>query len=118
MDLLEPHKAMYVLHGGSAVAGAAFWEYTYAAGRMDENQVLFNESTWNTIIKPAAQSTMQTMMSQPAVANCVPGELMQARPRPPQPWKSLRQSGQVFSFVCCACDGKLANWAGSMLWCL
>ena len=56
-------------------AGAAFWQYTYIAGRDDENQVLFNESTWKDIIKPAADKTVQAVQSRPVIANCVPGDL-------------------------------------------
>ena len=54
-------------------AGAAFWEYTYVAGRSDENQVYFIESTWTNIIQPAARDAVQSVLSGPAVANCVPG---------------------------------------------
>lgn len=56
-------------------AGAAFWQYTYITGRDDENQVLFNESTWTDIIKPAADKTVQAVQSRPVIANCVPGDL-------------------------------------------
>lgn len=54
-------------------AGAAFWEYSYIAGPPDVNQVLVNESTWINIIEPAADGALQTMLSNPAVSNCVPG---------------------------------------------
>lgn len=57
-----------------AHAGAAFWQYTYITGRDDENQVLFKESTWTDIIKPAADEAVQMVQSRPPVANCVPGE--------------------------------------------
>ena len=55
-------------------AGAAFWEFSYIAGPPDSNQVLFNESTWTNIILPSADNALQTMLSKPAVANCVPGD--------------------------------------------
>lgn len=54
-------------------AGAAFWEYSYIAGPPDTNQVLVNESTWSSIIEPAADGALQTMLSNPAISNCVPG---------------------------------------------
>lgn len=54
--------------------GAAFWQYTYISGREDENQVLFNDSTWTDIIKPAADKTVGLVQSRPPVANCVPGD--------------------------------------------
>ena len=55
--------------------GAAFWQYAYIAGKDDENAVLFNESTWTDIIKPAADKAVQAVQSRPAVANCVPGDV-------------------------------------------
>ena len=57
-----------------AFTGAAFWQYTYISGREDENQVLFNDSTWTDIIKPAADETVGLVQSRPPVANCVPGD--------------------------------------------
>ena len=61
------------LHNCCDVAGAAFWEFSYIAGPPDTNQVLVNESTWSSIIEPAADGALQTMLSNPAVSNCVPG---------------------------------------------
>ena len=55
--------------------GAAFWEYSYIAGPPDTNQVLFNESTWTNIISPSADNALQTTLSSPAVAKCVPGNM-------------------------------------------
>ncbi|KAL3133319.1 hypothetical protein ABBQ38_007197 [Trebouxia sp. C0009 RCD-2024] len=55
--------------------GAAFWQYSYIAGKTDENAVFFNESTWTDIIKPAADKAVQAVQSRPALANCVPGPL-------------------------------------------
>ena len=66
---------MLTMHdlGSFNAAGAAFWEYSYIAGPPDVNQVLVNESTWINIIEPAADGALQTMLSNPAVSNCVPG---------------------------------------------
>ncbi|KAA6420119.1 MAG: mannan endo-1 [Trebouxia sp. A1-2] len=61
--------------GKSVNARAAFWEYSYIAGPPDTNQVLVNESTWSSIIEPAADGALQTMLSNPAISNCVPGPL-------------------------------------------
>ncbi|DBA97559.1 hypothetical protein WJX77_001628 [Trebouxia sp. C0004] len=55
--------------------GAAFWEFSYIAGPPDSNQVLVNESTWSSIIEPAADGALQTMLLNSAVSNCVPGPL-------------------------------------------
>ena len=68
------HECGYgVRHNRRNVAGAAFWEFSYIAGPPDTNQVLVNESTWSSIIEPAADGALQTMLSNPAVSNCVPG---------------------------------------------
>ena len=61
------------LHGRHNGAGAAFWEFSYIAGPPDTNQVLVNESTWSSIIEPAADGALQTMLSNLAVSNCMPG---------------------------------------------
>lgn len=46
----------------------------YIAGPPDENQVLFNESTWTNIIEPAASNAAEYMLSSPKLANCNPGQ--------------------------------------------
>ncbi len=72
-DLLLNMGVVCHLHGCRNGAGAAFWEFSYIAGPPDTNQVLVNESTWSSIIEPAADGALQTMLSNPAVSNCVPG---------------------------------------------
>ena len=46
----------------------------YIAGPPDENQVLFNESTWTNIIEPAASNAAEYVLSSPKLANCNPGQ--------------------------------------------
>lgn len=46
----------------------------FIAGPPDENQVLYNESTWTNIIEPAASNAAAYVLSTPAMANCNAGQ--------------------------------------------
>ena len=82
-----------------AHAGAAFWQYTYITGRDDENQVLFNESTWTDIIKPAADETVQMVQSRPPVANCVPGHPLSSSNALPSCMASINAAPSVACMI-------------------
>ena len=86
-----------------AHTGAAFWQYTYISGRDDENQVLFTDSTWNDIIKPAAAEVVGLVQSRPPVANCIPGDPFQ------QHWQhSVSSTAVVLLHSCLSYCGLLA----------